>query len=166
MKVFGIDPGLKGAFAVVDLETDDAQIFDMPVVDFVDGRPVPDVYGIAQIINSTQPDMFIVEHVEARPHGKTGAASQWRFAAGFGATLAACQLTGVRGNVALVRPPIWKAALKVTAEKDTSLNLARELFPQSTDMLKRKKDDGRAEALLLVEYYRRVVIPTGEVEVI
>lgn len=56
-------------------------------------------------------------------------------------------------KVIFVRPQAWKKAMAVTADKETSLNLARQLFPAAS--LLRKKDHGRAEALLIAEYSRR-----------
>jgi len=53
-----------------------------------------------------------------------------------------------------IRPKVWQAEFNLTGDKDSHLNLARELFPVG-DMLKRKKDHGRADALLIAEYIRR-----------
>ena len=56
----------------------------------------------------------------------------------------------------LVTPPVWKRALGLSGKgKDASLALARELFPQVANQLKRVKDDGRAEALLLTVWQER-----------
>jgi crossover junction endodeoxyribonuclease RuvC len=53
----------------------------------------------------------------------------------------------------LVRPAKWKKALKLDREAETSLCLARELYPDSQSFLKRKKDHNRAEAILLAHYW-------------
>ncbi len=56
----------------------------------------------------------------------------------------------------LVTPSVWKRALGLQGKgKDASLALARELFPGVADQLKRVKDDGRAEALLLTVWLER-----------
>ena len=57
-------------------------------------------------------------------------------------------------NVTSVRPQVWKKALGVTSDKNTSLALARELFPEA--VLDLKKHHGKAEALLIAEYARRL----------
>lgn len=168
MRIAGIDPGLKGALAFVDLSDDGRdvmgiEVFDMPTVDFVDGRPVPDPRALRQLMDEMQPGLILLEHVEARP--KSGAASEWRFASGFGATLAVCQTFSDDARVHLVRPRLWKDKLGLSSDKSQSLDLAREIFPDAADLLKRQKDDGRAEALLLVEYARRFLDMTA-VEVI
>jgi hypothetical protein len=51
-----------------------------------------------------------------------------------------------------VRPSVWKPKVGVTSDKQTSLALARALFPMAADQLKRQKDHNRAEALLIAEY--------------
>jgi crossover junction endodeoxyribonuclease RuvC len=53
----------------------------------------------------------------------------------------------------LVRPRAWKKDMGLTADKDESLSMARELWPDAP--LARKKDNGRAEALLIAEWLRR-----------
>lgn len=160
MRLCGIDPGLKGALAFVDLSDDGKEIqglevFDMPTVDFVDGRPVPDPRALRQLMDEFQPSLVLLEHVEARP--KSGAASEWRFASGFGATLAVCQTFSQDARVHLVRPRLWKDKLGLSSDKSQSLSMAREIFPDAVELLARQKDDGRAEALLLVEYARKLL---------
>jgi len=51
----------------------------------------------------------------------------------------------------------WKRAQGVTADKETSLVAARERFPESCEQLTRKKDNGRAEALLIADWMRMEV---------
>jgi len=53
----------------------------------------------------------------------------------------------------LVTPQIWKKSMGLTADKRTSLKMARELWPNAP--LNRQKDNGRAEALLIAEWARR-----------
>ena len=53
----------------------------------------------------------------------------------------------------LVSPREWKKEMGLTSDKDDSLAMARELWPNAP--LARKKDNGRAEALLLAEFWRR-----------
>lgn len=169
MRVVGIDPGLSGAVACATVipatgEVIGVEVHDLPVTDFVDGRKVPDPVGLYDLLLEMNPDLIVLEHVEARP-GR-GSVSSWRFASGFGATMAACQLAVDGPRVHLVRPSIWKSALGLSSDKAASLAAARAAFPAAADRLKRVRDDGRAEALLLIDYYRRVLLKTGEMEVI
>lgn len=165
MRVAGIDPGLHGALACVDLGTGEVVgMEDMPTSRFADDRQIPDARAIVDILRSWAPDLVILEHVDSMP--RDGAKGGFRFGTIFGATIAACQThSGHEQRLTLVRPKIWKDALGLTSDKALSLSMARSLFPDVCDMLSRVKDDGRAEALLLTEYHRRIVTPRGSVEV-
>ncbi|OMP07387.1 hypothetical protein COLO4_07383 [Corchorus olitorius] len=55
----------------------------------------------------------------------------------------------------LVSSPLWKKEFELTgagSTKDDSRRIASTLFPSLSDQLKRKKDHGRAEALLIAAY--------------
>lgn len=166
MRIVGADPGLDGGLACVEL--DDMSVValeSMPTYTFPDGRRVPDARAIFRFFQSCKPAIAVIEQVESRRGA--GVTSSFRFGFGFGALVAAAQLyDGDERRVTLARPTTWKGCLGLSSDKHESLAMARELFPDAADMLTRRKDDGRAEALLLCEYHRRVVIPTGEVEVI
>lgn len=170
MRVVGIDPGLTGAIACtryLDHALTDWRVeavHDMPVTSALDGRPMPDAVAVYDLLRTLHPDLVILEHVEARP-GR-GSSSSFRFAQGFGAVLAAAQLSVDGARVHLVRPRAWKSALGLDSEKAKSLALARTEFPDAAAMLKRQRDDGRAEALLLTTYHRKVLVPSGQMEVI
>lgn len=166
MRICGIDPGLRGALAFADVTAagfSRITVYDMPVSDLVDGRDQPDEDGVLAIFDIEKPTMTVLEHVGPRP--RSGSASEWRFAMGFGA-LRGClrgwfRAQGSGPGVHLVTPKVWKSALSLNQDKGESLALARSAFPAMSGALARQKDDGRAEALLLIEYYRRVLMPAG-----
>jgi hypothetical protein len=54
--------------------------------------------------------------------------------------------------VSQVRPAVWKAQLKVPAEKDAARYRANQYFPKCSTAWKRKMDDGRAESALIAFY--------------
>ena len=58
----------------------------------------------------------------------------------------------------LVPPQKWKKEFSVTSDKNTSIEVAKRLFPgvnlKATEKCK-KDHDGMAEALLMAEYARR-----------
>ena len=56
-------------------------------------------------------------------------------------------------TVHMVTPQKWKKDMGLTSDKAQSMAMARELWPLAP--LHRQKDNGRAEALLLAEWYRR-----------
>ena len=84
---------------------------------------------------------------------------------GFGAQTAFIQgynfglwrgLLAARGlKVEVVKPQAWKAAMGLAhkdSSKDASRTMARAMFPEVAAKLARKKDHGRAEALLIAAY--------------
>ena len=53
----------------------------------------------------------------------------------------------------LVRPQTWKAFYGLNRSKDTSLDLARETWPDNAEeSFRLKKHDGLAEAALIAKY--------------
>ncbi len=65
----------------------------------------------------------------------------------------------LRGELPIefVSPRVWKKRMGLTtADKETSRAMAIRMFPLLAKELARKGDDGRAEALLIAEYGRRI----------
>jgi len=56
-------------------------------------------------------------------------------------------LAALRLPYTRVRPQIWKRAFGLSKDKAASILRAQQLYPDAD--LRRRKDDGRAEALLL-----------------
>ena len=92
-----------------------------------------------------------------------GATSAFNFGLGFGmwlGILAALEIPHQQ-----VHPATWKAVMMrdSTKDKDASRVKAMQLFPQSAKDLTRKKDHGRADALLMAAWAMRVSArPLGE----
>jgi crossover junction endodeoxyribonuclease RuvC len=55
-----------------------------------------------------------------------------------------------------VEPRTWKLAMHVTADKATSLELSRRLFPGLRPKMSKASDHGVAEALLLALYCKQM----------
>ena len=96
----------------------------------------------------------VVEKVGAMPG--QGVTSMFNFGKNYGFILGALESFGF--SYELVTPKKWKKEFGVTADKNTSIEVCKRLFPEAN--LKRtercKKDhDGMAEALLMAEYARR-----------
>lgn len=145
----GIDPGLRsGAIASIDHNGNFVAAHDI----LADGDKI-DVKALKeQIYKITVPGdtyAICIEHVGVRPG--QGISSSGKFMRAFGAIEAVAALLSDR--VEMVLPQAWKKVMGVTAEKEKSLVMARNLFPDA--MLKLKKHHGRAEALLIAEYARR-----------
>lgn len=163
MIVAGIDPGLKGALAIADLRKNEGGQFDLAAVRLVIDLPITqvdngklvDTRKLLEILEYHEPKVISLEWPGPRTSrsSKGNPQTEWRFALGCGATLAACQIATER--VTLYSPNSWKSALGVTADKATSINLARSLVDPATASLLKVSKDGRSEAILLIEHLRR-----------
>jgi crossover junction endodeoxyribonuclease RuvC len=151
--IVAIDPGKTGAIAHLDDDGRFCCVEDMPAV----GKMV-DAAGLASFIRgagnrfgSTNAIRVIVEHVGAMPG--QGVTSMFSFGVSFGITLGV--VATLRLPLELVRPAVWKRDMGLSRDKEASRLKALQLFPDAADMLKRKKDEGRAEALLLGLWFAR-----------
>lgn len=144
--VIGIDPGSKGALALLDATGDLLQVIDMPYIDKAVSAPL-----LADVIRAwiyDTPAVAWVEQSQAMP--RQGVTSTFTYGAGYGVIL------GVLGACAVpthhVRPAAWKKSLGLTSDKDTSRRRAIELWPAHSDRFVLAKHDGRAEAALIARY--------------
>jgi crossover junction endodeoxyribonuclease RuvC len=112
---------------------------DIPVVD----RQV-DAAEWSRIIARLKPDVAVVEQVGAMPG--QGTSSMFRF--GMGCGLIRGVLAGAGVPIISVTPAKWKKHFSLDSDAEKSRALAIRRFPGVTT-LARKKDHGRAEALLL-----------------
>ena len=92
-----------------------------------------------------------VEKVHSMP--SQGVASTFSFGRAYGYILGVLEANGI--NYTLVDPRLWKGYFGVTADKQTSIQMCRKLFPdvnlKRTDRC-RTYHDGKAEALLIALY--------------
>ena len=150
--ICGIDPGFSGGVAFI-FGDGKAEVHDMPIFE-LDGRREIDVRELYQIVSERSPGLSALERNSAR-RGQ-GMGSTWRFAEGSGAARAVLEV--ISDRVMAPTPAAWKASLGLGSDKLEALQMAREIFPDlAKDRLSRKRDDGRAEALLLAEFARRSV---------
>lgn len=144
MIYIGIDPGKKGALAVIDTEA--PAPFAVPFSE----------RGYLDVLRDTDSGKSIValEKVAAMPG--QGVTSMFNFGCGFGWIQGI--LEALRFPYELVPPQRWKKAFGVTSDKHTSIRAAQRLFPGVSLLASprcRIENDGMAEALLLAEYARR-----------
>lgn len=144
----GIDPGLTGAWALLDgsgavLGCDDLPVIRSGKLGWIDADAL---HSQLLELRAGQELHAVVERAHAMP----GNGSQAAFSQGatLGSILAALQL--LRARIELVTPNQWKRALGLSSDKALSLDRARLLFPLAS--LDRKRDHGRAEALLLAHW--------------
>ena len=145
-EVWGIDPGLGGA--LVFLGRDDfVEIHDMPVVEVSGRKRMISAVGVADIL-STRECPCVIEKVAARPG--QGVTSMFSFGMGYGIILGV--VASLMRPTFHITPQQWRRELKVQSGKDASRQRAMELYPFHSASFSRKKDDGRADALLIARW--------------
>lgn len=146
MLYLGIDPGFSGAWGLIDHHGNYRACGDMHHTD----KYILTQLVHEEIINALHGDDFhvVVETVHSMP--KQGVASSFKFGVAYGCSIALAERLNSVWH--MVTPQIWKKSLKLDSDKQKSLDLARQLWPNAP--LKRKKDNGRAEALLMGYWLR------------
>lgn len=161
MIVIGIDPGLSGAIAVLPPDAGQAiGVFDMPTVAYSKTgfvKNVMDVNALASLLRPfrTADVAVFMERVNAFPGQGVGS----MFSLGMSFWGAAGVVAGLGMALHLVPPQQWKAHFKLNKDKDLARGLAARLYP-GVD-LTRKKDHGRAEALLIARYGKECFAEVG-----
>lgn len=165
MIILGIDPGVSGAIAMINEEGEIARIEDLPVLCLKKGKKtntILDIIGLANTLRvvsslNNAHGMGVVAYVEkAQSMPDQGSASTFKYGKSCGAIEGI--LAAFNFPFTLVNPRTWKKAMMADMDrksKDASRYRASQLFPSAADMLSRKKDEHRAEALLIAEYGRR-----------
>lgn len=154
--ILGIDCGLSGALGWVDPVTGEVQhVTDMPVFEVLRGKKKRhdlDIHTLASLIGrSMRPQHAFVEQAQAMP--KQSAYAAGIFFQVYGSVLGV--LAGAGIPYTIVHPATWKKAMGVPSDKDACRARASQLFPSAAGHWARKKDDGRAEAVLIADYGRR-----------
>ena len=147
MKIWcGVDPGKKGSMSFI----------------FEDGRTqsIPfdrDAYRtrLTWLTESGHEIFCVVERVNAMPG--QGTVSMFSFGQNFGWIEGL--LDTLRIPYELVTPQRWKKAFGVTRDKNTSISVAKRMFPNhdfKRTERSRVDDDGAAESLLLALFGKRL----------
>ena len=143
----GIDPGYKtGGVAFVC--GDWAEVHDLPLFD----EGGVNSHELDYIFNSVPIDFIVIEKQSSRP--MQGVASAFKLGMGYGQVLATVSMIGIKHQI--ITPASWKKAMRVPADKDGARRMAIQQFPALADRLNRKKDEHRAEALLMATYAKAV----------
>ena len=161
MITIGIDIGLTGAVASVN-HLGGAAVLDLVTVPSgksrrLDGRDL--IHTLRAMAPSSESALVLIEDVQPRPMGNGGRAgntmhSQASLMRSRGIVEAVCDVGGFQ--LRSVQPQPWKRFYGLIGEdKDASIDCARRLFPACAIDLKRKKDQNRAEALLIANYAQR-----------
>lgn len=159
----GIDPGCKGAVAVLaDGRYDGVE--DLPHSKTSKGTNEVNGAALAMLLRDVRlrhpgaTFLVSIERVGNMPRFgkggtpiKMGASTMFAFGLGAGIIRGVVQALGLPYD--LPPPATWKAGVGLTGKpKDYSRTVAIQRFPEAAHMLKRVKDDGRADALMLARY--------------
>ena len=165
--IVGIDPGLTGAIAALHADGTIAWIEDMPIAEHKNAagkqRNKVDSAELFAMLLAREVEEIIgcvaleIQQPMRRKNKKTGveesqgSSSTGRLMEGYG------MIQGVLGSLKIkpvfVRPQAWRKHHLLEPGKDPSLTRARQLWPECL-LLDRKKDHGRADALLIAEWGR------------
>lgn len=143
----GIDPGKKGAMAIMGYSNTTGERYMMKIIPF---DPQEYIKTLKQFHIAT----CCIEQVHAL-HGN-GITSSFSFGQTYGWLLGILDALGI--SYQTISPQRWKREYGLNSEKEKSIEVCKRLFPdvdlKRTERCK-KDDDGYAESLLLAEYARR-----------
>lgn len=152
-KFLGIDPGSKGAMAIINEDGSVDEVYDL-ANDVSVHSDCLKMFWLDAVLNSCK-YVATVEDVCGRPGQSCKANTTFMKLAGY------AELTGytIGESYTLVKPQVWKkhfglitpSSMTKTQKKHLSIDKAKELFPDFAEHLTASKD-GRAEALLIALY--------------
>lgn len=168
MRVMGIDPGIKGAIAVLevisfhpqDLKVKLISVRDFPLVKEIKNKSKNttrnrlDLKSLAfqMELDSLDVKFAMIEDVGKR---QTEADPLSAFAFGYATGAVSGMLASNGLQIEKVKPEVWKSFFGLTSDKKLSIQWASRLVPESIEHLTLAKHDGRAEAILLAYYAAR-----------
>lgn len=144
MVYLGIDPGKSGALSVI---YEDGATHSIPFSE-------NDYLTWLRRLSESQ-CFCVLERVGAMPG--QGVVSMFSFGENYGWIQGCLDVLGIPYE--LVTPQRWKKAFGITRDKNTSIQVAKRLFPDA-QLLRtprsRKDDDNVAESLMLALYAKRI----------
>ena len=154
MIVFGIDPGVSGAFSIYEHKKL-KEVIDMPTMS--EGKKNKKQINAAQLaseikkrVNRFDDVAVVIEHVSAMPG--QGVTSMFNFGQSFGVIKGICSALTL--PIYFIRPVKWKKHFNlIGSSKDASRTKAIELFPNFSNEMAKKKDANKADAILIGRYF-------------
>lgn len=150
-RVIGIDPGNFGAIALFE-GNQLISVHDMPIVSVERNGKAKNSMSAQQfayILKDLKVDHACVEKVGSMP----GQGVSSVFAFGRSAGVIEGVLAALEIPITYVTPTKWQQSMSRGIGKDASRHRAMELYPSFSDYFKLKKNDGRAEAVLIGAYF-------------
>lgn len=147
MRILGIDPGLTGAYVILEdgvpIEWD-----SMPVMVYGKNKRINAAH-LAAVWRFANIDIAHMEQVGAMPG--QGVTSMFTF--GHAAGTVSGVLGALEIPVVMVTPQSWKkAAILIGKDKDAARSLAIQLWPNWRDLDKKGKGQALADAALIARY--------------
>ena len=161
MRIFGIDPGLLGALAILDNKKI-VDVIDLPTMS--EGKKNKKQLNSAHLshyiksnIINQENSVVVVEQVNAMPG--QGVTSMFNFGQTFGA------IKGISAALNLpiyfVRPSKWKKHFDlINSSKDASRTKAIEMYPSMAENLSKKKDVNKSDAILIARFLVKLGLKT------
>ena len=149
-RVIGVDPGQSGGLAIVH-NGRLVKGIRMPVIE-IRGKKILDARAVGEWLGDCLVpfDAAVIEAVHAMPN--QGVTSSFQFGRMLGAIESLVYSYG--RPVTYVAPAMWKKAMGLDTSKQNSIDSAKLKFGDAADQLiRRKADDGIAEAALLAAYW-------------
>lgn len=152
----GIDPGISGAIAVLE-DGVPVHICDMPTVSKKSGKSEVSAAGLRSTLSMVKAMdsgayiHVVIEEVGAARIGgrQQGGTSMFNFGRAAGIVEGVFSALPYR----FVTPPVWKRHHGlIGADKDASRGACMRRWPQTAQWLARKKDNGRADAILIAAW--------------
>jgi len=152
--IIGIDPGITGAIYFNTVEG--KIVVDMPIMAKTSGKGNQiNPYELTSLLMQPPIDRLTgikaayLESVHAMPG--QGVSSVFSFGKSVGTIEGV--LAALNIPLVMVTPQRWKKNAKLIGkDKDAARTLAIQLYPELSDRLSRKKDIGRADAILIAEF--------------
>ena len=156
MLIIGIDPGISGSICFLD-NGKILDVIEMPIM--TDGKKNKKQVNGSQVYNEVTKRIkqfeknqirVVIEHVSAMPG--QGVTSMFNFGQSFGILKGIC--TAMQLPMYFVRPAKWKKYFNLlNSEKDASRTRAIEIFPYFSAQLSKKKDNNKADAILIASFF-------------
>jgi len=149
MKILGIDPGIHGGMAIVDI-SDGAvpqlvAVCDVPTIG-VKAKERVNTMIVRDWLLAHRPDHALIERAGSMP--KQGVASTFKYARAVGSleTVVACSDI----PYSIIEPAVWKKFHHLPGkDKEAARQRALQLFPAAHAFFSLKKHHQRAEAALI-----------------
>jgi crossover junction endodeoxyribonuclease RuvC len=153
----GIDPGLNGAYVFVNDAGEVIGIGDLPTHSVGKAnrklRTELDLHTLCSTLREFRPDQAVIEQVGPMP--KQGISSTARFTYACGSIYCAVVALGLPAS--FVTPQRWQQHHRIGKGPDDAVRKVLQLHPGRHEQLKRKKDQHRADAVLIALYGRAII---------